>query len=60
MAQRGDIAAVPDPVLGISLMVLEGATLAGPGARGIKRLPRSAMIAAWSIDLPAQAESADE
>lgn len=52
MAQRGDIAALPDPLFGLRLMVIEGATLVGPGARGLERLPRSAMTLAWSI-LPA-------
>lgn len=50
MAQRGDIAGVPDAKLGIALMVVEGATLAGPGEFGTKRLPRQAMVEAWSID----------
>jgi hypothetical protein len=48
-AMRGDIAGVPNDVFGIRLMIVEGASLAGPGTRGVRRLPRSAMVAAWSI-----------
>ena len=48
MAQRGDIAGLPDRLFGIRLMVVEGDTLVGPGARGLERLPRSAMTVAWS------------
>lgn len=51
MAQRGDVAGVVDDRFGVSLLFVEGATLAGPGARGTKRLPRTAMIRAWSIDV---------
>lgn len=51
MAQRGDIAGVVDPRFGVSLLFVEGVTLAGPGVRGTKRLPRTAMIKAWSIDV---------
>lgn len=47
-AMRGDVAAVHDELFGIRLMIVEGGTLAGPGARGIKRVPRAAMTAAWS------------
>jgi hypothetical protein len=50
LAQRGDIAGLPDRLLGVRLMVVEGETLVGPGARGLERLPRSAMTQAWSID----------
>lgn len=50
-AQRGDVAGVIDARFGVSLLFVEGTTLAGPGARGIKRLPRSAMLKAWSIDV---------
>lgn len=49
-AMRGDIAGVADRLLGISLMVVEGDTLVGPGANGLKRLPRAAMIRAWSAE----------
>jgi hypothetical protein len=52
MAMRGDIAGVADPELGIHPMVVEGLTLVGPGERGNRRLPRSAMVAAWSVTLP--------
>lgn len=49
LAQRGDIAGLPDRLLGIRLMVVEGATLVGPGKRGLERLPRGEMVLAWSI-----------
>lgn len=48
LAQRGDIAGVPDPLFGVRLMVIEGATLVGPGGHGLERQPRSAMVMAWS------------
>jgi len=48
LAQRGDIAGVPDPLFGVRLMVIEGATLVAPGAKGLERQPRSAMVMAWS------------
>ena len=51
MAQRGDVAGVPDERFGVSLMIVEGATLVAPGTRGNKRLPRSAMTKAWTIDV---------
>lgn len=50
-AMRGDIALVPSApagVAGMGLMIVEGDTLAGPHAHGVRRLPRSAMVAAWS------------
>lgn len=47
LAQRGDIAGVPDPALGIRLMVVEGATLVGPGSAGLERQSRSVMTIAW-------------
>lgn len=47
-AQRGDIAGIEDGLFGVRLMVVEGATLIGPGRRGLERLPRSAMMRAWS------------
>jgi len=50
-AQRGDVAGVPDARFGVSLMLVEGAALVGPGARGLLRLPRVAMIRAWSVDV---------
>lgn len=50
LAKRGDIAGLPDPLFGVRLMVIEGETLVGPGARGLERLPRSCMTLAWSID----------
>lgn len=50
MAQRGDIAGLPDRLFGVRLMVVEGETLVSPGTRGLERAPRSAMIMAWSAD----------
>ena len=50
MAMRGDVAGVFDPDFGVSLMIVEGATLVGPGETGEKRLPRAAMIMAWSAE----------
>jgi hypothetical protein len=50
MARRGDIAGLPDRLLGVRLMVIEGATLVAPGKRGLERLPREAMTLAWSIE----------
>jgi hypothetical protein len=50
MARRGDIGGIADAEFGVALMIVEGRTLVGPGARGLKRLPRRAMIAAWSIE----------
>ena len=47
---RGDIGAVMSP-LGPLLMVIEGMTLVGPDIDGIKRLPRSALVQAWSAAL---------
>lgn len=48
LAQRGDIAGIDDPLFGVRLMVIEGATLVGPGTRGLERLPRSVMTRAWA------------
>lgn len=50
-AMRGDIAGIHDAAHGITLMVVEGETLVGPGETGNLRMPRSAMIAAWSVDI---------
>jgi len=47
-AQRGDVAGLPDKAFGVRLMIVEGATLVGPGERGLEHLPRSAMRLAWS------------
>ncbi len=47
-AMRGDIAGIADTDLGVTLMVVEGQTLVGPGDRRARRMPRGAMIAAWS------------
>jgi hypothetical protein len=49
LAQRGDIAGVADPMFGIRLMVVEGATLVGPGRRGLERVARSEMTVAWDV-----------
>lgn len=49
-AKRGDIAGVADPVHGFLLALVEGETLAGPGEERLARLPRSAMVRAWSAD----------
>jgi len=48
LAQRGDVAGLPDKAFGVRLMVVEGATLVGPGQGRLERLPRSAMMCAWS------------
>lgn len=48
LALRGDVAALPDGDFGVRLMLVEGATLVGPGEHGLDRLPRSAMVRAWS------------
>lgn len=52
MAQRGDIAGVPDERFGIHPMIVEGEMLVGPGERGNKRLRRKAMTIAWSATQP--------
>jgi hypothetical protein len=49
LAQRGDIAGLPDDLFGVRLMIVEGDTLVAPGAEGLIRSPRSEMIVAWSI-----------
>ncbi|WP_230630707.1 DUF6950 family protein [Sphingomonas sp. Leaf37] len=51
LAQRGDVAGVFDHRFGVSLLFVEGLSLVGPGGRGLKRLPRSTMTKAWSIDV---------
>jgi hypothetical protein len=50
LAMRGDVGAVPDVALGLHPMIVEGATLVGPGDHGNRRLPRNAIIAAWSLN----------
>lgn len=50
LAARGDIAGVADDEFGIRLMVVEGATLVGPGAMGQRRVPRGLMVMAWSVE----------
>ena len=49
-AKRGDIGGIEEPLFGVRLMLVEGATLVAPGRRGLQRLPRSAMDFAWSIE----------
>lgn len=53
LAMRGDIGGVPDEAFGIHPMILEGDLLVAPGEKGNKRVPRRAMIMAWSATLPA-------
>lgn len=53
LAQRGDIAGVADPDLGIHPMIVEGDTLVGPADGGNQRVPRGKMVMAWSAVLPA-------
>lgn len=48
-AQRGDVALVATET-GPALMIVEGATLVGPGQTGLVRRPRTAMLRAWSLD----------
>lgn len=48
LAQRGDIAGLPDPLFGVRLMIIEGETLVGPGSKGLDRVHRSEMTVAWS------------
>lgn len=54
-ALRGDIAGIEDSLFGVRLMIVEGATLIGPGQRGLERLPREAMEMAWSATGPRSA-----
>lgn len=49
MAMRGDGAMI-NGERGPIMMVVEGATLVGPGPSGAMRLPRSAAVRSWSID----------
>jgi hypothetical protein len=48
MAQRGDVAGWLDPEGRLQLAIVEGDTLVGPGLEGQERLPRAAMVCAWS------------
>jgi hypothetical protein len=50
LARRGDVAGVFDEARGLHVMVVEGATLVGPGEAGNFRLPRSAMVIAWNAE----------
>lgn len=47
LAQRGDVAALPDRAFGVRLMIVEGPLLVGPGIDGLERIERSAMVVAW-------------
>lgn len=49
LAQRGDLA-VCEAVDGPALLVIEGATLIGPGASGLTRWPRAAAYAAFRVE----------
>lgn len=48
MAARGDVAGWLDAQGRLQLAIVEGQTLVGPGEAGTVRLPRSAMVKAWS------------
>jgi len=50
-AMRGDIAGVADAKFGLHPMIVEGETLVGPDGKGNRRLPRRAMVVAWSATL---------
>ena len=49
LAHRGDIGAVHDPRGDLALVVIEGATIVGPGPDGLVRQPRSVLVQAWSV-----------
>jgi hypothetical protein len=51
-AMRGDIGIVPDPDLGVHPVIVCGTTVCAPGVKGLKHLPRSAMLAAWDVTKP--------
>lgn len=53
MARRGDVALV-DGAEGPTLALVEGETLAAPGASGVVRFPRAAARLCWSIDREAR------
>jgi hypothetical protein len=48
LAQRGDIAGVPDETFGIHPGIIEGLTIVGPGEKGNRRIPRRLATVAWS------------
>jgi hypothetical protein len=59
-ARRGDIAGVPveamrgiadaeAALIGLHPAIVEGMTLAAPGERGLRRMPRSLAIVAWDV-----------
>lgn len=50
LAQRGDVAAVPDEAFGITVLIVMGSMLVGPGELRQMQLPRSSMMIAWSAD----------
>jgi hypothetical protein len=47
-AMRGDIGGVPDEILGIHPMIVEGEDLVCPGDKGNRRCKRKHMTIAWS------------
>lgn len=47
-ARRGDVAIVEQEGRDV-VMIVEGATLVGPGAEGAVRVPRTAMLAAFKV-----------
>jgi hypothetical protein len=50
MAARGDVAGWLDGKGRLQLAIVEGETLIGPGQAGLTRLPRKAMVKAWSAE----------
>lgn len=49
LAMRGDVGAIANGN-GLILVIVEGDTLAGPGPRGLMRLPRRLMVKAWRAE----------
>lgn len=48
LAQRGDLALAE--LRGVqTVCIVEGERIVGPGARGLERLPRKLVIAAWAV-----------
>lgn len=60
LAKRGDVAALPDKLFGVGLMIVEGSTLVGPGKYGADRLPRNRMVQAWDIESIRAAAGAEQ
>ncbi len=48
-AHRGDLGLVETPVYGPTLVVIEGTHVCAPGPRGLVRVQRSELKAAWSL-----------